>query len=96
MKAALLTMAKFVLFVAVFFWGSIKPPFGMRHVIAVTPEGTHAFYWDGVVLMALLFVAILVVEVARKRIRRSAPWTVLAFVLALGVAIELHFLPFTR
>ena len=96
MKRAFLTIVQFVLFVAVFFWGSIKPPFGMRHVLAVTRDGTHAFYWDGVVLMVALFVAILVFEAVQKRIRTSAGWTVLAFTLAMVVAVELHFLPFTR
>ncbi len=95
-KNALLTAVKFVLFLALFFWGSIKPPFGMIHVLAVTRDGTHAFYWDGVVLMTILFVLILIVEAVRHRIRNSAPWTILAFILALGVVLELHFMPFTR
>ena len=44
MKSALMTIVKFVLFVCVFFLGSIKPPFGMIHVLAVTRDGTHAYY----------------------------------------------------
>jgi hypothetical protein len=96
MKAALLTIVKFLLFMAVFFWGSIKAPFGMIHVLAVTRDGTHAYYWDGVILMAILFVVILLVEAMRKRIRTSGPWTFLAFLLAAGVAVKLNFLAFTR
>ena len=96
MKAGLLTIVKFLLFMGVFFWGSIKPPFGMIHVIAVTRDGTHAYYWDGVILMTVLYVAILLVEIARKRIRTSAGWTTLAFLLAVAVAVKLNFLAFTR
>jgi hypothetical protein len=95
-KNALLTFVKFLLFLAVFFWGSIKTPFNLVHVLAITRDGTHAFYWDGVVLMTILFVAILIVEAIRKRLRNSAGWTVLAFLLSLGVAVELHFMAFTR
>lgn len=96
MKKVLFTALQFVLFLLVFAAGSFLAPFKIVHVISVTAEGTHAFYWDGVVLMAVLFAAILLIEVARKRVHSAALWTVVAFVLAFGVAAKLNFLSFTR
>ncbi len=97
MKTTFLTLAKFVLFVLVF-WvcNFLHPPFKLIHIVSVTTEGTRAFYWDGVVLMVALLVLLLVIEALRKRLRTSAPWTLLAFVLAFALAAKWDFLTFTR
>jgi hypothetical protein len=93
-KNVFFALLQFVLFILVFGAGSFFPPFHMEHVIGTTPDGTRIFVWDGVVLMVLLFIAILLLEAVRKRIRQAAPWTTLALVLAgiAGYAAKLGFL----
>jgi hypothetical protein len=96
MKNVLFALLQFVLFLLVFAAGSFLPPFKIVHVISITADGTRAFYWDGVVLMVVLFAVILLIEAARKRVHSAALWTAVAFVLAFGVAAKLSFLSFTR
>jgi hypothetical protein len=90
----LFAILKFVLFLIVFAAGSFFPPFHIEHVIAVTPDGTRLFIWDGAMLMAGLFVIILLIEMARKRLSSSGPWTAAAFALAAiaGYAAKFGFL----
>jgi len=94
MKNVLLTLVQFVLFLVAFAAGSFVAPMRIRQVLSVQPDGAHIFIWDGVLWAALLFLLILLVEVARKRIRTAAPWTVLGLVLALlaGLALRLGFM----
>jgi hypothetical protein len=94
MKKALLTFLQFVLFLVTFAAGSFVAPMRMREVLSVQPHGTHIFIWDGVLWAVLLLLVILVFEAARKHIRSAAPWTLLAFALALlaGLALKLGFM----
>lgn len=85
MKNVLSVLLKFVLFLIVFAAGSFLPPFHIEHVLSVTTDGTRIFIWDGILLMALLFVVVILIEALRKRVATSGPWTAAAFVLA-GVA----------
>lgn len=48
-----------------------------------TPESTRYFVPDGLILMTLLYLIILAIEAAMKRIRTVGLWTSLAFVVAL-------------
>jgi hypothetical protein len=90
----LFAILKFVLFLIVFATGSFFPPFHIEHVIAVTPDGTRIFIWDGALLMTGLFLIILLIEMARKRLSSSGPWTAAAFALAAiaGYAAKFGFL----
>jgi hypothetical protein len=90
----LFAFLKFLLFLIVFAVGSFFPPFHIEHVLGTTPDGTRIFIWDGVVLMVILFVLLLLIEAARKRLRTSGPWTAAAFVLAAiaGYAAKFGFL----
>lgn len=94
MKKVLLTLLQFVLFLVTFAAGSFVAPMRIRQVLSVQPDGTHIFIWDGVLWVALLFLLILVLEAARRRIRAAAPWTLLALLLALiaGFALRLGFM----
>jgi len=98
MKKALLVIAQFVLFFVTFAAGSFLAPFHLRQTLAMTSEGTRAFVWDGVVLMAGLFVVILLIEAVRKRLRAAAPWTTLALALATvaGLILKLGFMTIER
>jgi hypothetical protein len=93
-KNILLTIVQFFLFFVAFAVGSFMTPFKIAHVISFSPRGTRIFYWDGVLLMLILFAVILLIELLRKRLRTAAPWTVLALVLATvaGFAVKLGFL----
>jgi hypothetical protein len=93
-KNILLTIVQFFLFFVAFAVGSFMTPFKIAHVISYSPRGTRIFYWDGVLLMLILFAVILLIELLRKRLRTAAPWTVLALVLATvaGFAVKLGFL----
>jgi hypothetical protein len=93
MKNVFVTILQFVLFLVVFAAFSFLPPIHLQHVVGTTHEGTRVFIWDGLLLAGLLFVLILAVEAARRRIRTSGVWTTLAFALAiaLGLAIKLGF-----
>jgi hypothetical protein len=83
----LLAILQSLLFFVAFATGSFWAPFKIAHIIAYSPRGSRIFYWDGIVLMLVLFVVILLIEALRKRLRTAAPWTVAALVLATGVGL---------
>lgn len=93
-KKVFFTGFQFVLFLVAFAAGSFFPPFHMEQVLAATNDGTRVFIWDGVVLMAILFAVILVIEALRKRIGTSGLWTTTALALAAiaGYTAKLGFL----
>ena len=66
MKNIFLMVAQFVLFFVAFAAGSFMAPFHLRQLLSETAEGTRTFIWDGVVLMAGLFVLILLIWLGRK------------------------------
>jgi hypothetical protein len=82
MKKIIFTILKLVLFLLVFGVGSLFPPFHIEHVLSTTPGGTRIFIADGLLLMLAVYVVVVVVEVLRKRLSASAPWTTLALILA--------------
>ena len=94
MKKVILTILQFALFFIVFGVGSLFPPFHFEHVLIATPGVTRIFVADGLLLMFALYVLIVLVEVLRKRLRTSAPWTTLAVILAavLGLMMKFGFL----
>lgn len=81
-KNVFLAALQFVLFFLVFGAGSFFPPFHVEHVLAVTPDGTRFFVFDGLLIMILLYAVILLAESLRKRIVTAGLWTTTAFVLA--------------
>jgi hypothetical protein len=94
MKKVILTILQFLLFLIVFGAGSLFPPFHFERVLIVTPGFTRIFVADGLLLMFALYGLIVLVEVMRKRLRTSAPWTTLAVILAavLGLMMKFGFL----
>jgi hypothetical protein len=96
MKNVLFTVLKLILFLFVFFIGSIFPPFHFEHILIATPGTTRIFIADGLLLMLALYVLLVVVEVLRKRVRTAVPWTTLAFVLAIVFGLMMKFGFLTR
>jgi hypothetical protein len=94
MKKVVVTILQFILFFIVFGAGSLFPPFHIEHVLIATPGITRIFVVDGLLLMLVLYVLIVVVQVMRKRLRTSTPWTTLALILAavLGLMMKFGFL----
>jgi hypothetical protein len=92
MKNVLLTLLQFVLFLFVFFAGNLLPIFlHVPSVVTKWADGTRGFQWDGAILMLAVFVLILLVEALSRRIRRAAPWTTLALVLAAAAGLAMKF-----
>ena len=79
------------MFLVVFFLGSLFPPFHFEHVLIATPGTTRIFVADGLVLALVLFVLIVILEAVRKRLRIAAPWTTLAFLLAVVFGLMMKF-----
>src|SRR3984893_2698325 len=96
MKIVILTILKFVVFLIVFGAGSIFPPFHFEHVLIATPGFTRIFIADGLLLILLLYIVIVLAEVLRKRLRTAAPWTTLAFILAIVFGLMMKFGFLTR
>jgi len=91
MKNVVLTILQLILFLAIFFLGSLFPPFHFEHVLIATPGTTRIFVADGLVLALVLFVLIVILEAVRKRLRIAAPWTTLAFLLAVVFGLMMKF-----
>jgi len=93
MKNVFLALLQFVLFLVAFAAFSFFPVMNLQYVVGPTRDGTRVFIWDGLLISALLYVVILGLEAARKRIAGAGMWTTAAFVLAagLGLAIKLGF-----
>ena len=93
-KNVIYAVLQFVLFLLVFAAGSFFPVFHIEHVFATTSEGTRVFIVDGILFMSALFVVIMLIEAARKRIQAVGGWTTGAFILATsaGLALKLGFL----
>ncbi|HSY68468.1 MAG TPA: hypothetical protein VK813_07490 [Edaphobacter sp.] len=96
MKNAVFTVLKLILFLFVFFIGSIFPPFHFEHILIATPGTTRIFIADGLLLMLALYVVLVIVEALRKRLRTAGPWTTLAFVLAIIFGLMMKFGFLTR
>jgi len=91
MKRVTLTTFQFILFLIVFGAGSFLPPFHLEHILIATPGFTRIFVADGLLLMFALYVVIVLVEVTKKRLRTSAPWTTLAVILAAVLGLMMKF-----
>lgn len=96
MKIFVFTLVQLILFLFVFFVGSMLPPFHFEHVLIVTPGFTRSFVADGLLLTFALYLLIVLVEVLRKRVRISTPWTTLAFILAVIFGLMMKFGFITR
>ena len=96
MKKILSTFLQFVLFLFVFGAFSLFPPLHLQHVFYRTPVGTRMFIADGLVLTFVLYLVILCIEAATKRLTTSAPVTSVAFILAVVFGFLMKFGFLTR
>ena len=94
MKNIVATVLQFVLFLFVFGVFSLFPLLHLQHVLSSSSSGTRVFVADGLVLTLALYLVVLGMEALTKRLPAAAPWTSLAFVLAvvLGLLMKFGFL----
>jgi hypothetical protein len=91
MKKAVFTLLQLILFLLVFFVGSLFPLFHFEHVLIATPGVVRIFIADGLLLMFALYALLVLVQALRKRLRSSAPWTTLAVLLATVLGLMMKF-----
>ena len=90
MKKALATLAQFLLFLLFFAVGSVLHPFNLHWATTTTTTATRYFVPDGLLLALGVFLAIILIQALRKRLC-DTPWTILAFVLAIGIGYAMKF-----
>ena len=82
-KKTFLVIVQLFLFYVVFLAGSLWDPFKMRWFVShPTLTSTRYFVPDGLLLAFALYLLILLIEAAAKRIRTAGTLTTIAFVLA--------------
>jgi hypothetical protein len=101
MKKALAVLGQiilFALFVGLFFAGGVLvlfhlDPFGAPQwfVSHPTPEATRYFVPSGLLLMTILYLVVVGIEAALKRLRTAGLWTTIVFVLALVTGLVERF-----
>jgi len=90
MKKALAIVAQFLLFLLFFAVGSVLHPFNFHWATTTTAATTRSFVPDGLLLALGVFLAIILVQALRKRLC-DTPWTIVAFVLAIGIGYAMKF-----
>jgi hypothetical protein len=96
MKNAIVTVLQLIVFLIVFFVGSILPPFHLEHILIATPGTTRIFIADGLLLAFILYILIVIIEVIGRRLRAAVPWTTVAFLLAVIFGLMMKFGFLTR
>ena len=101
MKTALSIVGQlvlFALFVAIFFAGGILglfhyDPFGSPHWFVSHPTLTSTRYFvpSGLFLMTILWLIVLGIETAAKKLRTAGLWTTAAYAVALVIGLLLKF-----
>ncbi len=84
-------LLQFVLFLVTYAVGSFfLHPFHVQTVLSSSGTGTRIMFWDGLLLMLLLYGLVLLIEALMRQFRRSAMWSTVAVVLAgaLGWALK--------
>lgn len=88
MKRSLSVIGQTLLFLLIFLAGTLWDPFNLKWFIThPTLTSTRYFVPDGMILMFAVYVVVLGIEAARKRLLNSGPWSTLAIVLALVVGL---------
>jgi len=91
MKRVLSVVLQFILFLIVFLVGSLLPAFHLLPSLSVAIGPGRIFIYDGLLLMLALYVLILLIAVARKRIHIAWPNSSIALVLALVLGLLMKF-----
>ena len=88
MKKVFLAIVQFVSYVVVFFAGSLWDPFHLKWFLSrPTPQTLRYFVPDGLILMLLLFVVIVALEAATKKLRIYGLVSAIALLAALSFGL---------
>lgn len=91
MKRALSILLQFILFLLIFLVGSLLPGANILPTLSVSAGAGRIFVYDGLLLMLGLYLLILLLAAARKRIRLAWPNSTIALVLALFIGLLMKF-----
>ncbi len=91
MKRVLSVVLQFILFLLVFLVGSLLPGANILPTLSIGAGAGRVFVYDGVLLMLALYVLILLIAAARRRIHGAWPNSTLAVVLALILGLAMKF-----
>ena len=91
MKKAVLVVLQTLLFLILFGAGSFLPIFTSMPTWQVQTDPHRYFVLNGVLIAAVVYLLILLVEIARKRLRGPGGLTTLAFFLALALGLAMKF-----
>ncbi len=91
MKRVLSVVLQFILFLVVFLVGSLLPGANVLPMLSVGAGVGRVFVYDGVLLMLALYLLILLIAAARKRIHLAWQNSTLALVLALILGLAMKF-----
>lgn len=83
MKKTLSVIAQFVLFLLLDTIGGIfYHPLQVETSLNASGGAPRSFVWDGLIFMFLAYLLILLIHALRKHLKRSAPWSTVALLLA--------------
>lgn len=91
MKRVLSIVLQFLLYLVVFGAGSLLPAFGILPTWTLSTGPGRVFVYDGLLLMLAVYVLILLIAVARKRLPITLPNASIALVLALLLGLLMKF-----
>jgi hypothetical protein len=91
MKRVLSVVFQFILYLVVFGIGSLLPAFSILPTWSIATGPGRVFVYDGLLLTLLVYVLILLIAAARKRIAIAFPNATMALVLALIVGLIMKF-----
>jgi hypothetical protein len=91
MKRVLSVVSQFILYLVVFGIGSLLPAFSILPTWSIAIGPGRVFVYDGLLLMLLVYVVILLIASARKRIPTAFPNATIALILALLIGLLMKF-----
>lgn len=91
MKRVLSIVLQFILYLVVFGVGSLLPAFNVMPQLSFSIGVGRVFVYDGLLLMFLVYLVVLLIAAARKRIPVALPNASIAFVVALILGLLMKF-----
>jgi hypothetical protein len=91
MKRAIWVVLQMALFLMVFLVGSLLPGAHLLPMLSVSAGPGRVFVLDGLLLAFAIYVLILLIEAARRRLRGSWITSTLALALALALGLAMKF-----
>ena len=91
MKRVLSSVLQFILYLVVFGVGSLLPAFNVMPQLSFSIGVGRIFVYDGLLLMFLVYILILLIAAARKRLNFAFPHATIVVALALLIGLLMKF-----